>query len=110
MPTPGVAEHRQEMALAALDDLLEGVEERAELLLAVDERRVEAARPAGRVRPHLDEGVRVERLAAFDAACEIGSTTTASRTSRCVASLIRISSAAAASSKRFAAVTAGPSR
>src|SRR4051794_10737337 len=56
------------MALAALDHLLERVEERAELLLAVDERRVEAARPSRRVRPYLEDGVCVERLASLDSA------------------------------------------
>ena len=65
---PGFAEHGQEMTLPGLDDALEGVEQRAVLLLAIDERRVEAARSTRRVRPHLGDRVALESLASLHAA------------------------------------------
>ena len=42
LPDSGLAQHGQEMTLSILDDTFECVEKRSELLLAVDQRRVES--------------------------------------------------------------------
>jgi hypothetical protein len=55
LPDSGLAQHGQEVTLSILDDAFECVQKRSELLLAVDQRRVESTRATGGMWTDFDE-------------------------------------------------------
>ncbi len=63
---PGRPQHGQEVARAILPSAREDAAQRAQLVLAADQRRIEAPRTTRRERQHLGDPQRVDRLAALD--------------------------------------------
>ena len=66
LPDPGRAQQRQQMTGSVLQDARERAQEGAQLLLAPDERRVEAASTTRDALPDCDELQGVDRLASLD--------------------------------------------